>query len=134
MSAIKTYGDFQVEFLHDEKGEKLWSNSLFLNIYDFWCIRRDGFLLRTYKAKNSLLKRIIRKKMRGNNELPNYKVLLRKCIVGEEQFNPMDYLNGDHEQYFHVFKEWKKKLSKRLFRRASFLREGKRHKKICICK
>ena len=62
MSAIETYGDFRVEFLHDEKGEKLWSNSLFLNIYDFWCIRRDGFLLRTYKAKNSLLKRIIRKK------------------------------------------------------------------------
>ena len=75
--STETYGDFRIDFLHDESGEKLWGNNLFVNIYDFWCIRQDGFLLKDYRMKNSLLKRIIRKKLRGNKELPTYKVLLR---------------------------------------------------------
>ena len=59
MSSIEAYADFRVEFLHDESGEKLWGNDLSLNIYDFWCIRRDGFLIKDYSKKNSLLKTII---------------------------------------------------------------------------
>ena len=107
MSNSKTYGDFRVESLHDEKGEKLWSNSLFFNLYNFWRLHRDGILLRTYKTKNLLLKRIIPKKVKGNKELPTYRVLLHKFTVGDEQFNPTDYLNADHEQYFHILREWK---------------------------
>ena len=53
MSSTETYGDFRVDFLHDESEEKLWGDNLFLNIYDFWCIHRDGFLLKDYKTKNS---------------------------------------------------------------------------------
>ena len=64
-----------------------------------------GFLLKTYKTKNSLLKRNIRRKVKGNNELPTYKILLRQIMVGEKQFNPTDYLNGGQEDYFHVLKE-----------------------------
>ena len=75
--STETYGDFRIDYLNDESGEKLWGDNLFLNIYDFWCIRQDGFLLKDYKTKNSLLKRIIRKKLRGYKELPTYKVLLR---------------------------------------------------------
>ena len=134
MSSIETYGDFPVEFLHDESGEKLWGDNLFLNIYDFWCIRRDGFLLKDYKTKNYLLKRIIRKKMRGNKELPTYKVLLRMCAKREEQFNPMDYLHNDCEQYFHILKEWKKVFEKDFLEEHPHLREPKRHQKICIYK
>lgn len=62
MSNTETYGNFRVEFLHDEKVEKLSGTGLFFNLYDFWHLRRDGFLLRTYKAKNLLLKKIIHKK------------------------------------------------------------------------
>ena len=51
----QTYADFQIDFLHDESGRTLWSDNLFLNIYDFWIIRQDGYLLRDYKTKNSLL-------------------------------------------------------------------------------
>ena len=69
MSSIETYADFRVAFLDDENGRKLWEEDLFLNMYDFWCLRRDGFLLKTYKTKNGLLKKIIRKKVRGNKEL-----------------------------------------------------------------
>ena len=62
MSSTEKYGDFRVDFLHDESGEKLWDDNLFLNIYDFWCVHRDGFLLEDYRTKTSLLKRKIRKK------------------------------------------------------------------------
>ena len=105
MSSIETYADFIVAFLHDENGGKLWEEDLFLNLYNVWCLRRDGFSLKTYKTKNALLKKIICKKVRGNKELPTYKVLLRIIGKREEQFNPMDYLNKDWEEYFHVLKE-----------------------------
>ena len=36
--AFETYGSFRVEFLYDIKGKSLKSDSLFLNIYDFWAI------------------------------------------------------------------------------------------------
>ena len=76
--STETYGDFRIDFLHDESGEKLCGENLFLNIYDFLCICQDGgFLLKDYKTKNSLLKRIIRKKLTRNKELLTYKVLLR---------------------------------------------------------
>ena len=110
-----------------DRGEKLWGGNLFLNIYDFWCIRRDGFLLKDYKTKNSLLKRIIGKKMRGNKGLPTYKVLLRMCAKREEQFNSIDYLQSDWEQYFHILKEWKKVCEKDFLQQYSHLRKPKRH-------
>ena len=76
MSSIETYADFRVAFIHDENGGKLREEDLFLNLYDFWVLRRDGFLLKTYKTKNALSKKVISKKVRGNKELPTYKVLL----------------------------------------------------------
>ena len=64
--STKTYADFRTDFLHDESGKMLWGEHLFLNIYHFWFIRRDGFLLGDYK-KNSLLKKVMRKKVRTTN-------------------------------------------------------------------
>ena len=49
--STETYADFRTDFLHDESGKMLWGEHLFLNIYDFWVIRRDGFLLGNYKKK-----------------------------------------------------------------------------------
>ena len=132
---IETYADFRVAFLHDENGGKLWEEDLFLNLYDFWCLRRDGFLLKMYKTKNALLKKIIRKKVRGNKELSTYKVLLGVIAKREEQFNPMDYLNKDWKEYFHILKEWKKVCGKDFLEQYPHLREPKRHrksKKICL--
>ena len=107
--------------------EKLWVNNLFLNINDFWCTRRLEYLLKDYRTKNSLLKRIIRKKLRGNKELPAYKVLLRVCAKREEQFNPMEYLHGDWEDYFHILREWKKVHEEDILIQHPHLREPKRH-------
>ena len=125
----QTYADFQIGFLHDESGRTLWSDNLFLNIYDFWIIRQDGYLLRDYKTKNSLLKRIIRKKIRRNKELPIYKVLIRMIAKGIEQFNPMEFLNGDWEDYFHILREWKKVCEEDFLIEHPHLREPKRHLK-----
>ena len=125
----------------------LWGEHLFLNIYDFWVIRRDRFLLGDYKKKNSLLKKIIRKKVRNNKELPTYKVLLRmiareneqelptykvllRMIATEkEQFNPMEFLHWDWEDYFHIIREWKTVCEKDFLFSHPHLRKPKRHLK-----
>ena len=86
----------------------MWGDNLFLNICDFWCIRRLGYLVTDYKTKISLLKRIIRKRLWGNKELPTYKVLLRMIAKRNEPFNPMEFLDKDWEDYFHILREWKK--------------------------
>ena len=77
-----------------------------------------------------LLKKVIRKKVKGDKELPTYRVLLCKFIVGDEQFNPTDYLNADHEQYFHILKEWKKICEEDLLEEYPFLKEPKRQKNL----
>ena len=102
--STETYADFRTDFLHDESEKMLLGDHLFLNIYGFWVIRQDGFLLDDYK-KNSLLKRIIRKKVRRNKELPTYKVLIRMIVRKNKQFNPMEFLHKNWEDYFHILRE-----------------------------
>ena len=76
-----------------------------------------------------MLKRNIRKKMRGNKELPTYQILLRMCAKREEQFNSMVFLHRDWEDYFHILKEWKKVCEKDFFKQRPHLQEPKRHVK-----
>ena len=85
------------------------------------------FLLKTYKIKYALLKKIIRKKVSGNKELLTYKVFLRMIARREEQFNLMDYLNRDLEEYFHILKEWKKVCEKDFLEHYPHLRETTGH-------
>ena len=127
--STETYADFRTDFLHDESGKMLLGDNLFLNIYDFWVIRQDGFLLDDYKRKNSILKRIIRKKVRRNMELPTYKVLIKMIVKKIEQFNPMEFLDGDWEEYFHILREWKKVCEEDFLFEHPHLREPKRHLK-----
>ena len=126
--STETYADFRTDFLHDESGKMLLGDHLFLNIYDFWVIRQDGFLLDDYK-KNSLLKRIIRKKVRRNKELPTYKVLIKMIVRKNEQFNPTEFLHKNWEDYFHILREWKKVCEKDFLFSHPHLCEPKRHLK-----
>ena len=64
--------------------------------------------------------------MGGNKELPTYQVLLRMCAKREEQFNPMEYLHGNWEDYFHILREWKKVCEKDFLEERPHLREPKR--------
>ena len=65
----ETYGSFRVEFLYDEEGEILRGDTLFFNIYDLWSVHRSGFLLGTYDHKVTKLKKIIKRKWKGQKKL-----------------------------------------------------------------
>ena len=105
--STETYGSFRVELLHDKNGEILRENSLFFNLYDLWTIHRSGFLLGTYKSKIVKLKKIVKRKLKGKKELPGFKVFLQKIKEGDEMFDPVKYLEGDHEKYFIKLLVWK---------------------------
>ena len=109
--STETYGGFRIDFLNDLTGdrswERFWNNDLFLNIYDFSCLYRHGYSKDNYLQRNSFLKKIIRKKIRGNKNLPTYKVFLRMCANSNLDFNPSDYLEGDWGEYFEKLRIWK---------------------------
>ena len=58
----ETYAGFRKEFLKEVSGGELWDrlegDHLFLNIYDFWCVRRHKLLVDNYAQRNSFLKKI----------------------------------------------------------------------------
>ena len=131
----ETYGSFRVEFLNDERGKLLKSDSLFLNIYDFWVLSHaQGFMKinRWYHPRKAKLERVLRKKWERENvkDLPIINVLLRKIIEGELFFDPTNYLD-DKEQYFLNLQSWKLNFEKQYLEKYSFLtRPPIRHKKI----
>ena len=63
---------------------------------------------------------------------PVFKVLIQKIKEGDEMFNPVEHLDGDHEQYFSKLQVWKQTLEKNYLERHPFLREQIRQKKIYI--
>ena len=85
--STETYGSFCGEFLHDEEGKLIRENSLFLNIYDFWCLQRSDFMLGTYEHKAEKLERVIRKKWKRVKDLPVINILIRKLKEGNEAFD-----------------------------------------------
>ena len=99
--STETYGFFRVD------GEILRENSLFFNLYDLWTIHRSGFLLGTYKSKIVKLKKIVKRKLKGNKELSGFKVFLQKIKEGDEMFDPVKYLEVDYEKYFTKLQVWK---------------------------
>ena len=129
----ETYGGFGIDFLNDFTGSELWkrlkSNHLFLNIYDFWSIRRHGYLIDNYYQKSSTFKKVIRDKLRGNEVLPTYKVLIRMCANAKEDFNATEFLEGDWEQYFENLRNWKLFYEKDYLKMKLHLKEPKRHLK-----
>ena len=64
--SFEAYGSFRAEFLHDKKGKLLKSDSLFLNIYNFWTILNEVPISmkceRWYHPKVAKLERVLRKK------------------------------------------------------------------------
>ena len=131
----ETYGSFRVEFLNDERGKLLKSDSLFLNIYDFWVLSHaQGFMKvnRWYHPKKAKLERVLRKKQERENvkDLPIINFLLRKIMEGELVFDPTNYLD-DKEQYFSNLQSWKLNFEKQYLEKYPFLtRLPIRHKKI----
>ena len=96
-----------MEYLHDEKGKKIKDNSLFDNIYDYSsACNNDGNKAGNnwHGQKMSLLEQTIRKK---HKELPLINIVFKKIKEKDIFVNPEIYLQGNHEKYFELLKEWK---------------------------
>lgn len=130
--STETYGWFRVEFLNDGNGEDLKAKSLFFDIYDLWTVSPSGILLGTNENRVTILKKIIQKKLKAKRHLPFFKVLIRKLRKGDEEFNPVEYLEKDHEFYFEKLQDWKQNFEKDYLSQHPNLREQIRHKKVYI--
>ena len=132
--AIETYGGFRKDFLNDLSGlelfDRFWNEHLFLNIYDFWSLRRHGYLVDNYRQRNRFLKKIIRSKVKGDENLPSYKILLRMIVNSNYDFNPRPFLDGDWEVYFERLRNWKLCNEVEFLKIRPWMREPKRHIKI----
>ena len=129
----ETYGGFRREFLKDFDGEELWdrllADHLFLNLYDFWCMRQFKHLVDNYQQRNSFLKRIIKLKVRGDVYLPSYKIILRMIIKRNRDFNPTAFLEGDWGFFLNKLYNWKHCNQEEFLKLKPWLREPKRHLK-----
>ena len=132
--ATETYGGFRKGFLNDSTGEELfdgfWNEHLFLNLYDFWSLRRHEYLVDNYQQRNTFLKKIIRFKVKADENLPSYKILLRMIVNSNYDFNPTAFLDGDWGIYFERLHNWKLCNEIDYLKIHPWLREPKRHKKI----
>ena len=131
MSDIETYAGFRIEFLKEVSGSKLWNglrhDHLFLNIYNFWCLRRYKHLVDNYAQRNTFLKKIIKLQVRGDVYLPSYKIVLRMIIKKNKDFDPTAFLNGDWGRYLNRLYNWKLCNEEQILRLKPHLREPNRH-------
>ena len=129
-----TYAGFRKEFLRDFSGGELWDrlegDHLFLNIFDFWCMRRHKHLVDNYAQRNSFLKKIIKSKVRGDVYLPTSKIVLRMLMKKNKDFDPTAFLDGDWGEYLDKLYRWKLCNQEELLRLKPHLREPIRHLKI----
>ena len=130
----ETYAGFRKEFLKDYSGlelfDRLQSDHLFLNIFDFWCMRRHKQLVDNYAQRNRFLKKIIKSKVRWKDNLPTSKIVLRMLMKKNEDFDPTAFLDGDWGEYLNKLYRWKLCNEEQLLQLKPQLREPIRHLKI----
>lgn len=90
------------------------------------------FYYKLIKLKLILLKKLIKRRLRGRNDLSGFKVILLKFKEGDGRFDPMVYLNKDEEEFFNKLIVWKRSFEEDLLQCCPSLREQKRHKKNYI--
>lgn len=78
------------------------------------------------------MKKLIKRRLRGRNDLSGFKVILLKFKEGDGRFDPMVYLNKDEEEFFNKLIVWKRSFEEDLLQCCPSLREQKRHKKNYI--
>ena len=78
------------------------------------------------------MKKLIKRRLRGRNDLSGFKVILLKFKEGDGRFDPMVYLNKDEEEFFNKLIVWKRSFEEDLLQCCPSLREQKRHKKIIL--
>ena len=93
----ETYGssNLRVEYKHDERRKKL---KVIPCLKTFMIIGVPTMMV---------LKLTIRKKLKKLEELPLVNIVFKKTKEKNIFLNPEIYLQGDHEKYFELLKEWK---------------------------
>ena len=109
---FETYSsaDVRTSFLNDERGKLIKSDSLYINLYDYWtCFHASNsiVLFTWYHPKMTLLEKNIRKKWETMKDFPFVNIAFKKTREKDEYFNPKQYLEGDEEKYYEILQRWK---------------------------
>lgn len=68
--------------------------------------------------------------MKGDGNLPSYKILLRMIFNSNYDFNPRPFLDVDWGLYFERLRNWKLSNQVEFLKIRPWMREPKRHIKI----
>ena len=107
---FETYSsaDVRTSFLNDKRGKLIKSDSLYINLYDYWtCFHASNsiVLFTWYHPKMALLEKNIRKKWETMKDFP-FVTVFKKIREKDKYFNPKQYLRGD-EKYYEILQQWK---------------------------
>ena len=105
---FETYSsaDIRTSFLNDERGKLIKSDSLYINLCDYWTYfhASNSIVLFTwYHPKMALLEKNIRKKLKTMKDLLFDNIVLKNFREKDDYFNPKKYLGGDEE----ILQRWK---------------------------
>ena len=109
---FETYSsdDVRTSFLNDKRGKLIKSDSLYINLYDYWtCFHASNsiVLFTWYHPKMALFQKNIRKKWETMKDFPFVNIAFKKIREKDEYFNPKQYLEGDEETYYEILQRWK---------------------------
>ena len=105
---FETYSsaDIRTSFLNDERGKLIKSDSLYINLCDYWtCFHASNSIVSFtwYHPKMALLEKNIRKNLKTMKDLLFDNIVLKNFREKDDYFNPKKYLGGDEE----ILQRWK---------------------------
>ena len=119
--------------MNDKEGKLIKSDTLFLNLYDFWTCFHATYktLFIWYHPKTHLLEMALRKKWEVTKDLPLVNIILKKIKENDKYLNPKKYLGDDEEKYFELLQDWKINFKKEYLMKNPYLCFAPiQHKKI----
>ena len=129
-----TYGSLglRIASLNDCFGKSIKTDTLFINLYDYWTNFHDKNK-KSYFWHSHLMWKLemcIRKKW--SKDLPNMNIVFDKYKKGDSFFDPRRFLDEfNTEKYFERLKDWKEKCEIYHLREKRHLKFGPyRHRKI----
>ena len=129
-----TYGSLglRIASLNDCFGKSIKTDTLFINLYDYWTNFHDKNKKFYFWHSHLMwkLEMYIRKKW--SKDLPNMNIVFDKYKKGDSVFDPRRFLDEfNTEKYFERLKDWKEKCEIYHLREKRHLKFGPyRHRKI----
>ena len=136
---LEIYGSakLRVVFMDDERGDRIKTDTLFENLYDFWTSYHDSnkSIFKWYGQTIWKLEMSIRKKW-NSKVLPLVNIIFKKYKEKDNFFNPERFSEEfDREKYFELLKAWKTDVEESyLNEHPNFCFVQIRHKKCLMSK